>query len=82
MTKELYNIETNCDATNKICFDPSGTILGAAAANGTIKLIAHSEKSRVVDLTTQDESIHAICFDKTGEYLVTSGNDGSFRIFQ
>jgi WD40 repeat protein len=73
MTAELYNIYTHCGSTNKISFDPSGTVIAAATSKDMILLITHGEKTRIREIKTVDESIQAVCFDPFGQYLVSSG---------
>nr|KAJ3421397.1 Sperm-associated antigen 16 protein [Polyrhizophydium stewartii] len=80
---ELASLHFGPHPANKICLDPSGTVLAVASNDGLVRMISTAERVRGNrDLRAHEDSVQAVAFDRTAEFLVSSGSDGTFKIFQ
>ncbi|KAI9144583.1 WD40-repeat-containing domain protein [Paraphysoderma sedebokerense] len=83
MINELQSITISPHSVNKLSFDPSGTNVGVGSSNGNVYFY-----NTLTNLVTQPFNIahqggvQAVLFDSAGgEYFVTSGTDGTFKIW-
>ena len=67
---------------NKVSFDRSGVMLAAASDDGTVKVFNTEEMSTAAELRGHEDAVQAVAFDPEGKYLVSSGSDCTFRIWQ
>lgn len=67
---------------NKVSFDRSGVMLAAASDDGTVKVFNTDEMSTVAELRGHEDAVQAVAFDPEGKFLVSSGSDCTFRIWQ
>ena len=65
---------------NRLDFDPSGTVLGVASNDGTVKMIEVAT-CQATELTAHEDAVQSVLFDRLGEFLVSGGSDGTVRIW-
>lgn len=65
---------------NRLDFDPSGTVLGVASNDGTVKMIEVAT-GQATELTAHEDAVQSVLFDRIGEFLVSGGSDGTVRIW-
>ena len=65
---------------NRLDFDPSGTVLGVASNDGTVKMIEVAT-ALATELTAHEDAVQSVLFDHLGEFLVSGGSDGTVRIW-
>ena len=65
---------------NRLDFDPSGTVLGVASNDGTVKMIEVAT-GQATELTAHEDAVQSVLFDRIGEFLVSGGSDGTIRIW-
>eukprot|EP00033_Pygsuia_biforma_P002286 GCRY01002531.1.p1 GENE.GCRY01002531.1~~GCRY01002531.1.p1 ORF type:complete len:611 (-),score=174.44 GCRY01002531.1:657-2489(-) len=75
MVAELSSINVAVQA-NKLAFDPSGTLLGIAAEDCTVKVFDVKQYVHVRDLATGDQPCQDVVFDPEGTFLLSGGSDG------
>ncbi|KAG5456975.1 MAG: WD40-repeat-containing domain protein, partial [Olpidium bornovanus] len=85
---ELDMVDLGPHPSNRLCFDPSGTITAVASNEGAVKLWNAHERFRpgrdVVNPSLAGSApnpVQAVAFDKTAEHLVAGGADGGINIF-
>ena len=67
---------------NKVSFDRSGSILAAACDDGTVKLFDAEQMEHTGDLRGHEDAVQAVLFDPFGKFLVSTGSDCTFRVWQ
>lgn len=86
---KLWDVRTvGCMAThdlgpypsNRVAFDPSGTVLAIASNDGSVKM-NEVATGKISQLTGHEEAVQSILFDRGGEFLLSSGSDGTVRIW-
>jgi WD40 repeat protein len=82
-TTQALHVETGASGANKLAFDPSGNILAVASNSGNILFLNLNEGGKVkTEIRVGDGSCQTVLYDKSGDYVVATGNDGTFKIFQ
>ncbi|KAI8927731.1 WD40-repeat-containing domain protein [Entophlyctis helioformis] len=81
---ELSSVSFGPHPANKLAFDPSGNVLAVASNDGSVKLLGAGghERGKTREIRAHEDSVQAVVFDRTAEFLVTSGSDGTFKMFQ
>lgn len=65
---------------NRVAFDSSGTVLAIASNDGSVK-INEVATGNISQLTGHEEAVQNVLFDHAGEFLLSSGSDGTVRIW-
>ncbi|EDO33837.1 predicted protein [Nematostella vectensis] len=86
---KLWDVRTvSCMATadlgphpaNRVAFDPSGTVLAIASNDGSVQMYEVAS-GKVNQLTGHEDAVQSVLFDRAGEFLLSSGSDGTVRIW-
>lgn len=76
----MATIDLGPHPANRLDFDPSGTVLGVASNDGTVKMIEVAT-GQATELTAHEDAVQSVLFDRIGEFLVSGGSDGTVRIW-
>ncbi|KAI0233259.1 Sperm-associated antigen 16 protein [Lamellibrachia satsuma] len=75
-------VSTDCGPhpSNKVAFDPSGTVLAIASNDSTIRMYEIGS-GQVTSLAGHEDAVQCLVFDKSGDFLVSGGSDLTIRIW-
>ena len=76
----MKTVDLGPHPANRLDFDPSGTVLGVASNDGTVKMIEVAT-GQAPELTAHEDAVQSVLFDRVGEFLVSGGSDGTVRIW-
>ena len=76
----MTTVDLGPHPANRLDFDPSGTVLGVASNDGTVKMIEVAT-GQATELTAHEDAVQSVLFDLIGEFLVSGGSDGTVRIW-
>ena len=66
--------------SNRVAFDPSGTVLAIASNDGSVKM-NEVATGNISQLTGHEEAVQSVLFDRAGEFLLSAGSDGTVRLW-
>ena len=76
----MATVDLGPHPANRLDFDPSGTVLGVASNDGTVKMIEVAT-ALASELTAHEDAVQSVLFDRLGEFLGSGGSDGTVRIW-
>lgn len=82
MIAETMSAQAGLKPLNQAGFDRSGELVAVASEDAKVRVFDTKTGNQVTELSGHEESAQGVLFDTGGQFLVSSGGDGSFRIWQ
>ena len=76
----VLRLRPNSD-TRDLAFQPNGSLLASAHADGHLRLWDLRSGERVADLQSHEDAINQLTFSQTGRTIATVSDDGTIRLW-
>ncbi len=83
MVKQVCQFDSGLNSANCALFDRSGSFVYVASDDSTIKVFSMATKEKEGELKGHEDAVLDLTWDNSKEgYLISSGSDCSFRLWQ
>jgi len=79
--KSLFNLDTEGELIQNLCYSKDGKYISGAGFNGIVKIWDIDKKELIKKFTGHVGGIYGTCFSPDGKYIASGGMDKTIRIW-